>query len=285
MKRIVVFVLTLSMFMISNINVFSQEEKSATAGQELIRVNVRNDFDKVVQVQLDKGRKFPIGPGEKITLGQRPPGKYTLTIYNEKGDFVDNLTRNIAKEDKESFKFVLNEKTVSNSNKITGLTTGQKVAITAGALGAAALGTALINKALQGQDQDTGQEEYIPPSEVQQVPEVVQNLPPVQQVQRVQDKFNAFVEGGKAIKFLNALYNEVTITVEDPNGTPIGNNWVIPKGNALQKPQPLIYAGNKVTIGPDQRILVSTPDGFQLQRYAFELTADQWDGSYVWVLK
>lgn len=288
MKKFLIFLLVLILFSDFYNVVLSQDLKTTTTEKELIRINVRNDFDKVIQVQLDKGRKFPVGPKEKITLGQRPPGKYTLTIYNEKGEFVDNLTRNIAKEDKESFKFVLNEKTVSNSGKITGLTTGQKVAITAGAIGAAALGTALVNKALQGGGEESAQTEYIPPpvQELQQIPQqVAQNVPPIEAVQRVQDKFNAFLEGGKAFKFLNSLYDEVTLTVEDPNGVPIGNNWLIPRASALQKAQPLIYAGNKITIGPDQRILVNTPDGFQLQRYAFELTSDVLDGSYIWVLK
>ena len=266
-KLIVLVVLTFLLFGLFS-SLYAQE---ATPQEELVRINVRNEFDEQVQVQLDKGRKYDIGPKEKITLGERKPGKYTLTIYNKKGEFVDNLTRNIGKEDDKSYKYNLNEKTVSNSDKITGLSTGQKVAITAGALGAAALGTALINMALQNNDGQVPQNDYIPPQE-----QVVYNPPPTD---------NAFAPGGKAFKFLNAKYPEVTLVVLGTDGNPIGNNWTIPKSNIFQKPQPLIFSGEKITINPDQKVKAILPNGAELQRHAFELDLDSLDGSYVWVLK
>lgn len=267
----------------------AQEAQAPSEKEELIRVNVRNEFDEQIQVQLDKGRKYPVGPKEKITLGERAPGKYTLTIYNKKGEFIDNLTRKIDKGDKNSYRFDLNEKTVSNSDKVTGLSTGQKVAIAGGAIGAAALGTALINKALQQDEGQVAQDQYIPPPAV--VPQagdptqIVQNLPPVQAVQKIAESANAFVNGGKAFKILNTTYDQITVTVEDPNGNPIGNDWQIPKGSIAQKPQPLVFSGKNIAINPTQRVIVSTPDGYQLQRYAFELDRDPVDGSFVWVIK
>ena len=97
------------------------EEKKAptvettTTGEELIPVNVKNDFNEEIKVKLDTNREYPVGPDEWITLGKRKPGRYTLTIYNKKGDFVDNLTKNIDNKNK----FVLNKDTISNSGKIT----------------------------------------------------------------------------------------------------------------------------------------------------------------------
>src|SRR3989338_10049798 len=117
-------------------------EKTASSGEELIPVNVKNDFDEEIKVKLDTNREYPVGPHEWITLGKRKPGRYTLTIYNKKGDFVDNLTRNIDNKNK----FVLNKNTISNSNKIDNLSTVQKVGITAGAIGAAALTGIIANK-------------------------------------------------------------------------------------------------------------------------------------------
>lgn len=253
--------------------------------EELIVVQVRNDFDEEIKVKFDTNREYPIGPKESITLGKRKPGRYTLTIYNKKGDFVDNLTRSIDKRNK----FLLNENTVSNSNKITGLSTGQKVAITAGAVGAAALGTALIHMALQQDNQAAN--EYVPPPPPDYVPpqgeQVVQQIAPVGPgvTAQVESVDNAFAPGGKAFKFLNAKYEKVTVIVEGADGNPIGNNWVIPKGSVLQKPQPLIFNSEKITINPDQKVIVVIPSGIELQRYPFELEQDPFDGGYVWVVK
>lgn len=263
---------------------FAQQATPAPV-QGLIRVNVRNEFDEQIQVQFDGGKKIPVGPNEKIILGERKPGKYTLTIYNKKGDFVDNLTRKIepGKEEKNSYRYTLNEQTVSNSNKITGLSTGQKVAVTAGALGAAGLGAVLINKALNMDEAQ--QDEYIPPPPVPQLqPQVAQNpLPAAQDTGSVD---NAFAPGGKTLKFLNTAYPNVTLIVQGTDGNPIGNNWTIPKALSTQKAQPLIYGGEKVTINPDQKIKVLLPNGFEVQRYAFELETDPLDStSYIWTVK
>lgn len=285
MRKCLILVIVLNL-LFGSLSGFCAQEAVAPVSPELIRVNVKNEFDEQIQVQFDGGRKAPVGPNEKITFGEKKPGKYTLTIYNKKGEFVDNLTRKIDKANKESYKFVLNDQTVSNSNKITGLSTGQKVAITAGALGAAGLGAALINKALQNDQAE--QEQYIPPP-VQELPQqVVQNIPSAgQQVNEIApSRDNAFAPGGKAFKFLNTAYPNVTLIVEGTDGSPIGNNWVIPKAQALQKAQPLIYSGEKVTINPDQKIKAVLPNGLELQRYAFELETDLLDGgSYVWVVK
>ena len=245
--------------------------------EELIPVNVKNDFNEEIKVKLDTNREYPVGPNEWITLGKRKPGRYTLTIYNKKGEFVDNLTKNIDNKNK----FVLNDKTVSNSSKITGLSTGQKVAITAGAIGAAALGGALINKALQG-DQEQAQEEYIPPQEP--IQQVVQNIAPagVVAVEKIE---NAFADGGKQLKFLNKLYDEITLEVQGTDGNPIGNNWLISKASGFSQPKPLLYEGSPITINPNQKIKTILPDGTELTRNAFELKSDPIDKSYVWVLE
>ena len=214
--------------------------------EELVQVFVKNDFDEEIKVKLDTNREYPIGPHESITLGQRKPGKYTLTVYNKKGEFVDNLTRSIDYKNK----FVLNKDTVSDSDKITGLTTGQKVAITAGALGAAGVGSLLINKALQESSQP--QQEAV--QEQNQIPAPLPQLPPpVQQAiipeqQIIQS--NAFAENGMSIKFLNTKYSQLTIIVEGIDGQPIGNNWVIPLAPPAQKPQPLVLSGEKIAINP-----------------------------------
>lgn len=249
--------------------------------EELVQVFVKNDFDEEIKVKLDTNREYPIGPHESITLGQRKPGKYTLTVYNKKGEFVDNLTRSIDYKNK----FVLNKDTVSDSDKITGLTTGQKVAITAGALGAAGVGSLLINKALQESSQP--QQEAV--QEQNQIPAPLPQLPPpVQQAiipeqQIIQS--NAFAENGMSIKFLNTKYSQLTIIVEGIDGQPIGNNWVIPLAPPAQKPQPLVLSGEKIAINPEQKIKVILPNNFELQRLGFELDVDPMDNSYVWVLK
>jgi hypothetical protein len=245
----------------------------STEKEELIPVNVKNEFDEEIKVKFDTNREYPVGPDEWITLGKRKPGRYTLTIYNKRGDFVDNLSLDITKKNR----FVLSKDTVSNSSKITGLSTGQKVAITAGAIGAAALGTALVNKALESsQDEVGGDQEYTPPQALQAGLVVTDE---------VVEQNNAFAPGGKAIKLLNTTYEQATIIVEGTDGNSIGNNWVIPKGTLTQKPQPLIYNGEKITINSNQKVKAVIPAGFELQRYAFELERDLIDGNYVWVLR
>ena len=249
--------------------------------EELIQVSVRNEFDEEIKVKFDTNREYPMSPHESISLGQRKPGKYTLTVYNQKGEFVDNLTKNIDLKNK----FVLNKDTVTNSDKITGLTTGQKVAIAAGALGAAAVGSVLINKALEGNNQLA-----VPPQEVipgqNQLPVEVgfttstQNQPiePIPQN-------NWLAEGGMAIKILNIKYPQITITVQGTDGNQIGSGWIIPAAPLDHKPQPLSFNGEKVTITPEQKIKVLLPNNFELQRYGFELDFDSVDGSYVWILR
>ena len=248
---------------------------------ELIPVNVRNEFDEEIKVKFDTNREYPIGPNEGISLGKRKPGRYTLTIYNKKGEFIDNVTRRIDKNNK----FVLNKNTVQNADKITGLSTGQKVAITAGAIGAAAIGTALINKALQENKNQAAQEQYIPPPVIQEPAQVAVKAPvgagfkpdPTETV----DLNNAFAKGGKFFKIINTAYDQLTVIVEGADGNPIGNNWVIPKVQATQKPQPLIFNGEKITINSNQKVTVVLPNGFELVRYAFELDTDV-DGSFIW---
>lgn len=259
--------------------------EDSRAPEELVQVFVKNDFDEEIKVKFDTNREYPIGPHESITLGQRKPGKYTLTIYNKKGEFVDNLTRSIDYKNK----FVLNKDTVSNSNKITGLTTGQKVAITAGALGAAGVGSLLINKALQESSQPqqeaveaVQEQNQIPAAPLPQLPPLVQQaIIPEQQI--IQS--NAFAESGMSIKFLNTKYSQLTIIVEGIDGQSIGNNWVIPLAPLAQKPQPLVLSGEKIAINPEQKIKVILPNNFELQRFGFELDIDPTDNSYVWILK
>ena len=252
--------------------------------EELIQVSVRNDFDEEIKVKFDTSREYPIGPHELISLGQRKSGKYTLTIYNKSGEFIDNLTQNIDNKNK----FVLNKDTVSNSDKITGLSTGQKVAIGAGALGAAALGGVLINKALQENNQVL-QNPLFPPStqqeETAQVPQLPPVTPPTIVPEQAAVQNNAFVAGGMSIKFLNTKYPQVTVIAEGVDGQPIGNNWVIPLALPEQKPQPLVLNSEKITINPQQKIKVILPEGYELQRYGVELETDPVDGAYVWVLK
>ena len=252
-----------------------------------VPIFVKNEFDEQIQVQLDTGRKYPLGPNEKITIGKRKPGKYTLTIYNKNGDFVDNINKNLAKDTK----WVLNKDTIANSDKITGLSTGQKVAIAAGSVGAVAIGAALINKALENQEGSSAQvPTYIPPP-APTLPNVIPvettaQLPPVgSAVVETVVKNNAFVEGGSGFKFLNIKYDQVTLIIEGADGLPIGSNWLIPKGSVAESSKSLMYNGEKITINPSQKISVVTPEGYQLQRYAFELTTDSTDGSYVWILK
>ena len=256
-------------------NPVAEEKKNPTVettstGEELIPVNVKNEFDEEIKVKLDTNREYPVGPHEWITLGKRKPGRYTLTIYNKKGDFVDNLTKNIDNKNK----FVLSDNTVSNSGRITGLSTGQKVAITAGAIGAATIGGVILNMLLNMEDSQAS-----PPA--QQVVQPEQVEAPATQIETV----NAFAPGGKPLKFLNAGYEKITLIVEGTDGNPIGNNWVIPKSTTFQKPQPLIYNGEKVTINSDQKVKAVLPNGAELQRNGFELDNDILDGSYVWVIK
>ncbi len=253
--------------------------------EELIQVTVKNEFDEEIRVKFDTNREYPIAPHEYISLGQRKPGKYTLTIYNKKGEFVDNLTRNIDNRNK----FVLNKDIVSNSDKITGLSTGQKVAIGAGAIGAAALGAALLNMALAGSEEQVAQEQYIPPlpqqpildqNQVAQQPQQVV-IPPEQAI----PQNNAVIPGGMSVRFLNTRYAEVTVIVEGIDKNPIGDGWLIMLAQPEQKPQPLMYNSEKISISAEQKIKIVLPSGLEIQRYAFELDVDPVDGSYVWILK
>src|SRR3989338_637320 len=247
--------------------------QTTPGSNELIPVNVKNEFDDEIRVKLDTNREYPVGPHEWITLGKRKPGRYTLTIYNKHGDFVDNLTRNIDNKNK----FVLNKNTISNSNKIDNLSTGQKVGITAGAIGAAALTGIIANKLLKGDEQEEQQQAYVPP--------VVQgNTQGVAVETYSQAKvINAFAIGGKPFKILNAAYPKITVIVEGTDGKPIGDNWVIPKAALIDKPQPLVYDGQNITIDSKQKVQIILPDGTELQRIAFELDAGV-DG-YVWIVK
>ena len=288
MKTKFAFVFILLLFVILfSLNSFAKDPFppkvtwSTDEEENLIPVTVRNEFDNEIKVKFDTNREYPIGPNETISLGKRKPGRYTLTIYNKNGEFVDNLTRSVDKNNK----FVLNKDTVSNSNKIEGLSAGQKVAITAGALGAAALGTALVNKALQGNESQE-QNEYVPPPYVPPPSnQLAANLAPAGVAEQVTNENNAFLPGGNPFKFLNTKYDQITLIVSGTDGAPIGNNWIIPKAQSLQRPQPLIFNGEKITIGSDQIIKVVLSDGKELQRYAFELERDLVDGSYVWIIK
>ncbi len=264
---------------VKKIEKIEKVEKDTDLKKESIPVNVKNEFDEEIKVKLDTNREYPIAAHESITLGKRLPGRYTLTIYNEKGEFVDNLTKSIDKNNK----FVLNKDTVSNSGKIVGLSTGKKIAIGAGALGAIALGSAILNMA---QNQEETAEYIPPPPALLPQPQVVIN--PLQAPQAVSQETNydnAFASGGKAFKFLNKNYDEVTLIVEGTDGNSIGSNWEIPKAKALQKPQPLIINGEKITINSNQKVKAVLPDGRELVRSAFELKGDPLDGSYVWVLE
>lgn len=293
MKTITAFIIIVLVFLNTSISSYSHkinnskgfnkiEKKEISTGsvtEEIIPVNVKNDFDEEIRVKLDTNREYPVGAHEWITLGKRKSGRYTLTIYNKKGEFVDNLTKNIDNKNK----FVLNENTVSNSGRITGLSTGQKVAITAGAIGAAALGTALINKALHGEGEQEDVQEYVPPA---YIPPQQANVPVgTGIIQQKADVNNAFAPGGKPFKFLNAAHEKITLVIEGTDGSPIGNNWIIPKAGFFQKPQPLIFNDEKITINPDQKIKAVLPNGTEILRNAFELESDPFDGSYVWVLK
>ncbi len=247
-----------------------------------IMVSVKNEFDEEIRVKFDTNREYPIRPNEWISLGDRKPGKYTLTVYTEKGDFVDNLSLDITKKNK----FTLNKDTVSDSGKITGLSTGQKVAITAGAVGAAALGAALIGKALMSDDGSSAvqpqpaNQAVIPPPPTQQAQQVA-----VQPVQAPVNPNSAFAPGGMALKVLNTVYDKVVFSVEGVDGNLIGSNWDIPKSTPFKKPQPLVYNGQNILIGQKQKVKILLPDGDILQRYSYELEKDPFDDSYVWVIK
>lgn len=286
MKKFSCLFLSFLIGVLSCISSLAQEKDVELAFEdEEIPVIIRNDFDKEIQVQLDTNRKYTIGPKEKIVIGNRKPGKYTLTIYNKRGEFVDNITQNLSKQNK----WILNYDTVSNSGKITDLSAGQRAAITAGAVGAAALGGVLLHMALMSDDSAL-QETYTPPllvpPDVQaplQAPTAL--LPPSGVANTVQTAVNAFAPSGKAFKFLNAKYDQVTLIVEGTDGNPIGSNWVIDRGASTLQPQPLLFDSKKITINPDQKISVVIPGGYKLQRYAFELPVDPVDGSYVWLVK
>ncbi len=264
---------------IEKVEVKDKTKDVVNDSEELIPVNVRNEFDEEIKVKFDTNREYPIGPNEAISLGKRSPGRYTLTIYNKKGEFVDNLTRSIDKKNK----FVLNKDTVSNSNKITGLSTGQKVAIGAGAVGALALGSAIVNMVLNQQEETAPA--YIPPPQNTVLPQELVAINAPQAPSQNTDYSNAFADGGKAFKFLNKKFDEITLIVEGTDGNPIGSNWIIPKAKSLEKPQPLIIDGQKITIKSNQKVRAVLPDGSELVRNLFELKNDPFDGSYVWVLE
>ncbi len=236
-----------------------------------IMISVKNEFDKEIKVKFDTNREYPIRANEWISLGDRKPGKYTLTVYTKDGDFVDNLSLDVTKRNK----FTLNEDTVSSSNKITGLSTGKKVAITAGAIGATAIGAAILGKALMSAE-SIQQAPYVSHGQVQQ--QAVQPTPTV-------DPSNAFASSGKPVKVLNTAYDNVTFIVEGVNGNPIGNNWIIPKKTIFTKPQALVYNGQNILIGSKQKVKVLLPDGNELIRGAFELEKDSFDGAYIWIVK
>lgn len=245
----------------------------------LIMITVKNEFDEEIKVKLDTNREYPIGKNETITIGTRKPGKYTLTIYNKKGDYVDNITQNISNRNK----FILNKDTVSNSGKIDGLSTGQKVAIGAGAVGVAALGAALIGKAIMSGNDDQAvavpqAQVAIPPSQ-QPAQQVAVQAPPVE------NPNNAFAVDGKPIKVLNTAYDKVTFIVEGVDGNPIGSNWDIPKASSLKSPSPLVFGGKSILVNQNQKIKAVLPTGAELQRNAFELEKDPFDGAYIWVVK
>ncbi|MBI3590489.1 MAG: hypothetical protein HY094_03805 [Candidatus Melainabacteria bacterium] len=100
-----------------------------------------------------------------------------------------------------------------------------------------------------------------------------------------QDTKKAQEQAPKPIKFLNAKYLNVTVVIEGPDGKPIGNNWSISRNQISQKPQPLIYNGERILLSPERKIKIFTSTGFELQRYGFELDVDPEDSSYIWVLK
>lgn len=89
----------------------------------------------------------------------------------------------------------------------------------------------------------------------------------------------------KVFKFLNARYGQIKLTIEDPDGKKVGDVWILPVSLPTQKPQPLIYSGEIISLTPEHKIKIVTQKGFQLQRYAFELDVDPADNSYVWILK
>lgn len=90
---------------------------------------------------------------------------------------------------------------------------------------------------------------------------------------------------GKVFKFLNTRYGQLTIIVEDLDGKPLNNKWVISKAFPGEKPQALIFNGEKIRINSDQKIKAVMPNGFELQRYGFELDIDPQDDSYVWIVR
>ncbi|MBI1857534.1 MAG: hypothetical protein HYR97_00210 [Candidatus Melainabacteria bacterium] len=288
MKKVLGFFF--SLLIICNLSLLSYAaEKDVTLAfeDEEIPVVIKNEFDEEIQVQLDTNRKYTIGPSEKIVIGNRKPGKYTLTIYNKRGEFVDNITQNISKQSR----WVLNNDTVANDGKIDSLSTGQKVAITAGAVGVATLGGALIHMALQNKDEVDSS--YVPPEYIPQyvappqpaISNTLAQLPHPAVPATVSKAVSAFSDGGSLFKIVNSKYDQVTLIVEGADGNPIGSNWIIPKASIGQSPQPLLYDGQNVTIGTDQKVIAVTPEGYELQRYAFELAVDPADGGYVWIIK
>lgn len=259
-------------------SVTKTETKSQVAEteEELISVRVSNEFDKEIRVMIGKGRTVTVPPNEVAIIGNRKPGKYTFTIYNDDGDIVDTVTKNI-KQNKfgnDKFAFRVNADTISNESKIEGLSTGKKVAIGAGAVGA----VALLGKALS-----MGDAPAVPQVAEPTFVDTIANSIPQAAVPAATS--NAFNPTGRAFKFLNAKYDEVTLIVEGTDGLPIGSNWTITKAGGFQQAQPLLFSGQKVTLGDKQKVTLRLRDGLEVSRYAFELDVDPVDGSFVWVVK
>ena len=221
---------------------------------ELVPVSVKNEFIEEVKVKLDTDREYTIGPNESLIIGKRTPGKYTLTVYNKNGEFVDNPTKNISKLDK----FVLSKDTISNSGKITGITISEKVAV-------------------------ANEVTNLVPSQSQTIPQVAPQQSPI--VQPTPSVTTTPAEAGKSLKFLNTRFSQLKLIVEGVDGKLLENNWIFSKTNVSDKPLPLILNGEKVLITPNHRIVLQTSNGLILQRYGFELDIDPADENYIWVVK
>lgn len=268
--------------------VATPSQATTTTGDDLIQIRVLNDFDKPIKVQVGGGKKITIAGGEKIIIGNRAPGKYTFTVFNEKDEYVDSITKDINKlNSKGDFILRINDDTISNESKIDGLSTGQKVAIGAGALGAAAIiGKVLASKNASENSQVVPQAPpVIDNSALSNTGGQVVNTNTVEAPVQKANIINAFAQGGKPFKFLNSKYDSVTLIIQGTDGNPIGSNWVIAKSNLFDKPKHILFSGEKVTIAENQKVMVVTSDGKELSRVAFELEKDAIDGSYLWILK
>ena len=278
MKKLFMVILLASLF-INHLSVLGQTVTPTPPTKILVKV--KNDFDKPIKVRIGEGRITYVEPGKVAALGNVKPGKHTFTIFNEKEEIVDTVTRNVGPNSKGEDKFFLNinKDIISNEDMIDGgLSTGAKVAIGAGAIGAAALvASAIKNKNESNSLPPTGN--VVPPSVGNTI--AVQPTPVSVPVGN-----NAFASGGLPVKFLNAKYDQVTLIIEGTDGMNIGANWLIVKDKSiLASSKHVLYNGQKVTIGPNQKVSVQIPGNFTITRYGFELDKDPLDGSYVWVLK